>query len=121
MTWLGTVLNDPENCRIVFHLGEPKGEGKDFVLQELSSYKKGPLSKTLIEACFYDESLPNPTLPHQRFILTDQVALDVDRGLDFLNKTTRKCRDTYVNYQNPADAQRLLQSYSSGCVVKRAV
>lgn len=121
MAWLGNVLSDPKNCRIVFHLGQPRGQGAQFILQELASFKYGLLSETLLEVYFYDESLPNPTLPHQRFIMTDQVALDVDRGLDFLDRKTRKCRDTYVNYQKPQEAQDLLNCYLSGCVSIHAV
>ena len=116
MTWLGQVLPDPLSCRIIFHIGQPPGHGKQFILQELSSIKNAALAVTTTEVRFYDESLPNPSLPHQRFILTEQIALDVDRGLDFLDSTTQKCRDTYVNYQNPKEAQKLLSSYSSGCV-----
>ncbi len=114
--WLGRVLSDPKNCTIVFHFGQPSGQGDQFILHELASLKKGPLSATSVKVHFYDESLPNPTLPHQRFIMTDQIAIDIDRGMDFLDRYTLKCRDTYVNYQNPREAQKLLGSYSSGQV-----
>lgn len=53
--------------------------------------------------------------------LQTQVALDVDRGLDFLDRATRRCRDTYINYQNPEEAQRLLNSYSSGRVSSHVI
>jgi hypothetical protein len=113
MAWLGSVLADPSSCKLIFHLGEPSGKGKEFIVQELTSFKKESLSRTSIVAHFYNESL---TPPHQRFILTDQIALNVDRGLDFLDRRTRKCRDTYINCQKPEEAQRLLSSYYSGCV-----
>lgn len=116
MAWLGGVLADPRSCKIVFHMGQPSGQGEDFVIQEISSFRRGPLSHTPIEIHFYTESLPNPSLPHQRFILTNQISLNVDRGLDFLDKNTQKCRDTYVNYQNPEDAQSLLTCSSCSCV-----
>jgi hypothetical protein len=121
MTWLSTVLADPASCKIVFHLGQPSGQGIHFILHELASFKKGRLSKTSIETYFYDDSFPNPGLPHQRFIVTNQVALNIDRGMDFFDEKTRRCRDTYVNYQNLDDAQRLLQSYSSGCISKHVI
>jgi len=72
------------------------------------------LSEALTEVHFYGEGLPDPRLPHQRFILTDQVALNVDRGLDFFDRNTQKCRDTYVNYQKPEEAQRLLDGFAPG-------
>lgn len=121
LAWLSAVLSDPLSCKIVFHLGQPSGYGTQFILHELASFKKGPLGVTSIEVNFYDESLPHPTLPHQRFIVTDQIALDVDRGLDFLDRITQKCRDTYVNYQRPKDAQKLLSSCASGCVSTHVV
>lgn len=114
LTWLGGVLADPSRCKIIFHMGKPVGQGAQFILDEISYCKNGRLSKTTIEINFYNESLSDPTLPHQRFILTDQIALDVDRGLDFIDRNTHKCRDTYVNYQKTEEANKLLRSYSSG-------
>lgn len=118
IVWLGTILANPSSCRIVFHLGQPGGHGMDFVLGELSSFKSrsSALSGTATEVHFYDEVSPDPNLPHQRFILTNQIALNVERGLDFFDKSTQRCRDTYVNYQNPEEARRLLDRYSPGHV-----
>jgi len=115
MGWLGRILADPSSCKITFHLGQPPGQGKHFILQQLTSIKNRALNSTQVNVHFYDESLPTASLPHQRFIMTEQIALDVDRGLDFLDRTTQKCRDTYVNYQNPKEARELLSVYSSGC------
>lgn len=116
MSWLGGILADPSGCKIIFHLGQPRGKGQQFLLQELTSIRNKTLNSTSVDVRFYDESLPKATLPHQRFIMTEQIALDVDRGLDFLDSATQKCRDTYVNYQNPKEAQKLLSSYSAGCI-----
>ena len=96
MIRLGQLLQDPLSCRIIFHIGQPPGHGKHFILQELTSIKNAALAGTPIEVRFYDDTLPNPSLPHQRFILTEQIALDVDRGLDFLDSTTQKCRDIHM-------------------------
>lgn len=113
--WLGRILQDKDSCKIVFHMGQPAGNGVTYVLQEIAKLKEKFLESIRLEVRFYDESLPDPTLPHQRFILSDQIALNIDRGLDFLDPDTHTCRDTYVNYQSPGDAQRLLHSYVSGC------
>ena len=121
MNWLGSVLIDPSSCKVIFHLGQPPGQGQQFVLQQLTTMKNKTLNSTQVDVHFYDESLPIASLPHQRFIMTEQIALDVDRGLDFLDRTTQKCRDTYVNYQNPKEAQKLLSSYSSGCISKHVI
>lgn len=121
LVWLGSILAEPDRCTIRFHMGRPDGQGDQYILNELRSIKNGPLSATNIEVCFYDESLPDPHLPHQRFILSDQMALDVDRGLDFLDRHTRKCRDTHISYQRPGDVSRILAGCSSGCVASHTV
>jgi hypothetical protein len=115
MAWLEQNLFDPAGCKLCFHLGLPRGHGDAYIRAELAALKKGRLAGIQLEVCFYDEALPDPTLPHQRFVLTDQVALDIDRGLDFLDRTTHRNRDTYVNYQNRDEAEALLAS----CVSNR--
>jgi len=116
LAWLGTVLSNPSSCRIIFHLGQPEGLGLKNIMHELGSLKKGALGRTSFEVRFYGEPHSQPALPHQRFIATDQIALDVDRGLDFLDRRTRRCRDSYVNYQDPKIAHGLLSTCSSGCM-----
>jgi len=114
MDWLGINLSDPAACKIVFHLGQPKGLGIHHILDELAAFRKKALPKTEIELRIYSDSTDAPSLPHQRFILTDQIALNIDRGLDFLDKTTHKCRDTFIACQDPQEASNLLDDYSSG-------
>lgn len=113
MHWLGNHLSDSAACKIVFHLGQPKGLGIQHVLNELEDIRKKSLPKTEIELRVYNDSTGTQSLPHQRFIMTDQLALNIDRGLDFLDRATHKCRDTFIGCQNPQDAQRLLDDYSS--------
>lgn len=113
LEWLEDLLQEPNKCNIVFHMGKPAGQGDQFILREISSYKNGRLTGTSFEVRFYDQALAGSRLPHQRFVLTDQVALDIDRGLDFLDQSTRKCRDTYINYQDSRVARRMLDRYPS--------
>jgi len=112
--WLGRLLNDPAACKIVFHLGQPKGYGTNHILGELGSFKQRSLPRTEITLHIYSDSMSTQSLPHQRFIMTDQIALNIDRGLDFLDSNTHKCRDTYISCQNREEAQRLLDGYASG-------
>ncbi len=121
MLWLTNGLSNPAASTIIFHLGQPSGQGEAYIVTEIASLKKGPLSSARIEIHFYSEIPPNVTLPHQRFILTDQIALDLDRGMDFIDRKTGSCRDTYVNYQKPMDAQRLLKGCASGCISSHTV
>ena len=114
MGWLGKHLSDPASCKIIFHLGQPKGLGIHHILDELTDFRAKSLPNTEIELRVYNDSTDTQSLPHQRFIATDQIALNIERGLDFLDRTTHKCRDTYIGCQNPHDAMRFLDDYSSG-------
>ncbi|MFH2001899.1 MAG: hypothetical protein ABIK28_19625 [Planctomycetota bacterium] len=120
-TWLGRVLEHPESCSIFFHIEKPSGKGDVFVIGEIDSIKKASLPSTPIEIRFYEKVDEKSALPHQRFIATDQVALNVERGLDFLDQGTKRCRDTFITYQNPEETRRLLSLYASQCVSRNAV
>ncbi len=113
--WLESNLSDPAACKIVFHLGQPRGLGIHHILDELSTFRKKSLPKTDIELRIYNDSTNTQSLPHQRFIMTDQIALNIDRGLDFLDRTTHQCRDTYIGCQNQQEAIQLLDDYTFGC------
>ena len=106
LEWLGNTLSDPENCEIVFHTGQSEGKGADYIEQEIRSYKKISLSSTKITLLFYEK------LPHHRFILTNQIAMDIDRGMDFFDEFTRSCRDTRISYRDPNDALKVIKQYS---------
>jgi hypothetical protein len=51
-------------------------------------------------------------MPHQRFILTDQFAIEIDRGLDFLDRATHKNRDVSVNTKSHSETSKLLAAYA---------
>lgn len=121
LTWLGGVLESPDACAIIFHIEKPSGKGDAFVVGEIDSIKKSSLPATHIEIHFYDKPDKNAALPHQRFIATDQVALNIERGLDFLDQSTKKCRDTFISYQKLEETRRLLSEYALGCVTKAIV
>jgi len=105
--WLGSILYDPDNCEIIFHTGQPKGVGAHHIEHEMKYYKTKYLSKTKISVYLYEK------LPHQRFFLTNQIAMDIDRGMDFFDKNTKKCRDTRITYREVEDAEKLLNTYSN--------
>ena len=117
MGWLASIQGDSTLPRISFHFAQPPGKGADYMLEELASFRGGRLETASIQVNLYDDSAEGPALPHQRFIFTDQIALNVDRGFDFLDSGTKRCRDTYINYQDPNDAQNLL----GGCTQKRVL
>ncbi|GEM_PF-1769700 len=119
---LAKLLQEPASCRIIFHLGQPAGQyGIDHILDQLSICKRNYLPQTEIILQIYNDVSGTPSLPHQRFIMTDQIALNIERGLDFLDRKTRRCRDTYISCQNPEEAQRLLNGYASSCLSNHTV
>jgi len=116
-SWLGNLVHDPASCKIVFHLGQPAGQyGIDHILDQLSICKRNYLPQTEMLMQIYNDASGTQSLPHQRFIMTDQISLNIERGLDFLDRNTRHCRDTYISCQNLEEAQRLLNSYASSCI-----
>ena len=62
--------------------------------------------KVTVEA--YDSTGANPTLPHERYLLTDQFALEIGRGLDLFDRDTNLNRDVSLSFKSPKEIQSLL-------------
>jgi hypothetical protein len=115
--WLETALEDPGSCAIVFHLGEADGHKSTYIKDQLTNFRSnGSLSGTPVEIRYY-----RGAMPHQRFILTDQFALEIDRGLDFLDRATHKNRDVSVNTKSHSETSKLLAAYSGNHVSTDAI
>lgn len=102
LKWLEAT--NRESPKIVFHLGFPSVRESTVVSDAdlfgieadriesvkqaklLAAIKKHAPTANIVVKC-YEE-----TLPHQRYIVTDQVAFSVDVGMDFLNPTSRNNR-----------------------------
>jgi hypothetical protein len=112
--WLERNLADPENCKIIIHCGVPDETWLDVMKEHLTSLKSGRLAGVTIKLCLYDQVSVNAALPHDRFIVTDQIALGLPRGMDFLNRETRKNRDLTLDYKNNDQVNKLIASYAIG-------
>ena len=115
--WLEKNVVDPVRLeKIIIHCEKPPGYGDDNMKVKLSPIKSGRFSKIVIEIRFYhkdkDSKLEGDPLPHDRYLMTDQVAFDIGRGMDFLSKRTRGNRDISINYQDPDEIAALIGSYS---------
>lgn len=109
LKWLSNALGDPASCSIVFHLGEADGKKPAYIHSELTSYRNaGALATTPTEIRYY-----HTEMPHQRFILTDQFAIEIDRGLDFLDRSAHKNRDVSVNTKSRGETSKLLAAYAA--------
>ena len=105
--WLGSHLADSSVCHLGFHFGQADGHKSSYIQGELANYKSESLPpSTELKVGYYSD------LPHQRFIITDQFALEIDRGLDFLNRRTGKNRNVSINLKNRREIIALLSDYS---------
>ncbi|HEX8177769.1 MAG TPA: hypothetical protein VF543_21960 [Pyrinomonadaceae bacterium] len=115
--WLERILVDPSNCEITIHCGAPDPEGParplDALKADLTSFKSGNLASVRLRLCLYDNDRGGDSLPHDRFIVTDQIALGLPRGMDFLNGATRKNRDFSLDYKSVEQVSDLIASYAT--------
>jgi len=80
----------------------------------LSACKQGRLACVGLTIRFYDQPGGDASLPHDRFITTDQVALGIPRGMDFLDRKTGKNRDVSMDYKSKKQVAALMRNYESG-------
>jgi hypothetical protein len=110
--WLSEILIDQGNCRLIFHCGMPPGYGKEHIKERITHFKNDYLNSIKIEIQFYESTQDEQYLPHDRFITTDQISLQIGRGMDFLDKKTNKNRDTTIGLKSAAEVDDLLESYT---------
>lgn len=115
--WLEKNVADPVHLeKIIIHCEKPTGYRDDNMKVKISPIKSGRFSKIVIEIRFYQKNVDSKSegdpLPHDRYLITDQVAFDIGRGMDFLNKRTRGNRDISINYQDTIEIAALIDSYS---------
>jgi hypothetical protein len=111
LNWMQSVLADPGSCIITFHCEKPNGSKDKAIEAELRNGIKGKLKDLKIRVVYYDVTGLSECLPHERFVFTDQVAIGIDRGLDFLDKGTRRARDVFVTYKKIEECESVLQYY----------
>ena len=116
--WLENVITDPAHCIMICHVGAPPGLMLNHIQTQLTSFRRGRLAGLPIELHVYDVPQPDQCLPHERFIVTDQLALEIGRGMDFLDRATHRNRDVSIGYKSMKEVQDLLNSYA---IYKRPV
>ncbi|MEA1878026.1 MAG: hypothetical protein U9N86_14310 [Bacteroidota bacterium] len=112
LRWLERILIDPDNCSLLFHCEKPDGFTDQYMAAELTALKKGRISNMPIAVQFYQHPGLANCLPHARFILTDQIVLKIDPGMDFLDPKTGKNRDACIECKSSKEVNTLLKSYS---------
>lgn len=110
--WLPEVLADIQNQEVIFHCGKPDGYGDKHLETTIKELRDSHLSGLSTKIQYYDMNNLPDSLPHDRFILTNQIALSIGRGMDFLDRSTKKVRDITINIINRNECSNVLQHYS---------
>jgi hypothetical protein len=107
--WLETIVADPSRVTLHIHCGLPSGNTDHFIKSKLDSFRRGRLATMPITVQFY-RTADGEVLPHQRFVITDQFAIDLGRGMDCLDPKTRRNREGKFGFADPAELVLALRS-----------
>lgn len=107
--WLETFVADPAQVALHIHCGLPSGNTDHFIQNQLSLFRRGRLSTMPITVQFY-KTADGENLPHQRYLITHQLAIDLGRGMDFLDPGTQRNRDGKFGFAIPEELASALQS-----------
>jgi hypothetical protein len=111
-TWLKKNLIEPDRFeRIIIHCEKPEGYTDEYMKEKLALFKSEKWPNLKIEIRFYLRKESGPALPHDRFIITDQMAFNIGRGMDFLNRHTKRNRDISINYSKPEEILDSISKY----------
>ncbi|MFC1452075.1 hypothetical protein ACFLSJ_01870 [Verrucomicrobiota bacterium] len=110
--WIERILPDPNECSLAIHCGTPKKATPAHIKGQLASWRTGRVANMRVQIHYYKAVDGKSLMPHQRFILTDQFAVEVDRGFDFLDRKTHRNRDVSLNTKSHSETSELLASYA---------
>jgi len=111
--WLGNALCASDECSVTVHCGTPRKATPDHIKAQLATFRSGAIANMKIAIQYYLEEAGKSRMPHERFILTDQFAVHVERGMDFLDRSTKKNRDAFVTMKSHAETVQLLNAYKT--------
>lgn len=116
LTWMKDVMADPSRQQLTFLCAKPPDNLDKHLEGTLSGYKKKHLSAMPMQVQYYNaDGLPD-NMPHDRFILTNQIALSIGRGMDFLDKKTKKARDISLNIIDKDECSKVLNAYTTAII-----
>ncbi len=107
--WLETFVADPSQVALYIHCGLPGGNTGHFIQNQLTSFRRGRLATMPITVQFY-KTADGEDLPHQRYLITHQVAIDLGRGMDCLDPGTQRNREGKFGFASPDELALALQS-----------
>ena len=87
---------------ITLHIGD--GARRDHCCTEIPSLCRD--LQILIRV--YDGQTAATSLPHERYLLTDQFAFEIGRGLDLFDSSTNRNRDVSISFKDPKIVEQLM-------------
>jgi hypothetical protein len=112
LSWLETFVDDPSQINLHIHCGKPVGNTDHFIQTRLASFRHGRLAAMPITIQFYGGLPGVEVLPHQRYLITHQVAIDLGRGLDFLDPQTHQNRSGKFSFARTDELATALKAVS---------
>jgi len=107
--WLETFVAEPSQVALYIHCGLPGGNTDHFIQNQLSLFRRGRLAQMPITIQYY-KTADGEDLPHQRYLITHQIAIDLGRGMDFLDPATQRNRDGKFGFATPGELVPALRS-----------
>lgn len=108
--WLENIHTNPKNFEIVFYCEKPAGNTDQYIKDRLTQYRKGRLANTKIKVFFHSNHNAQ-CLPHERYFVTDQIAFQIGRGMDFIDRKTKRNRDTSIDLKDLKSIEDIIQHY----------
>jgi len=108
--WLEIIHTNPEDFEVIFYCEKPTGTTDQYIKDRLTQYRYGRLVNTRIKIFFHSND-DEQCLPHDRYFVTDQIAFQIGRGMDFIDKKTKRNRDTDINLKDPKEIENLIRHY----------
>ena len=115
-SWFERNIARPDECEIVIHTCYKEDDSEiDDLRSDLQSFRVGRLNRLKLRLVCYDADYYNDALPHDRFIVTDQLGIVVPRGFDLFQKGDDGkpyIRDVTMSTMSKKDIEKLLGLHS---------
>lgn len=113
LAWLNINLSQSHEPHLVIHTGNPRNTR--YIETCMKDIRDSVMPELKITIHYYDET-NGPTLPHYRNLMSESVALDIDRGMDFLESENGRNKHTRITYADRKQVESAINGCSSHCV-----
>lgn len=106
---VGEACHAPDGCRVVIHC--EASNRAEYLHETVLRLQEKLLPRIQVEVRLYS-SPDGQCLPHERYLWTDQFAIEIGRGMDFLDRCTGKNRDVSLSLKDVADVNEKVARFS---------